>query len=438
VSGAAGPWWRVAPGATLGGEVAIPGDKSISHRAMLFGGIADGRTEVDGFLESEDCLATLNAMRAMGVTIERPAPQRVVVHGVGRDGLRAPAAPLDMGNAGTAMRLSMGLLAGQSFNATLVGDPSLSRRPMERAAKPLREMGARIETTDGRPPVRVYGGAELHGVDWDLAVPSAQVKSAILIAGLYADGETAVREHAVTRDHTERMLRAFGVDVQVRDGRAALRGGQRLQGCRLTVPGDISSAAFFLVAGALAAREPLVIRNVGVNPTRTGVIDILRLMGADLRLVNERRAGDEPVADLEVRRSELRGVEVPRELVPLAIDEFPVLFVAAANARGRTVVTGAEELRVKESDRIAAMADGLRAIGVNAEPTPDGMVIEGGSCGGGRIDSRGDHRIAMAFAVAALRASAPIEILDVANVATSFPGFTTLAGRVGLGVEVHA
>jgi 3-phosphoshikimate 1-carboxyvinyltransferase len=437
VSGGAGsPRYLAVPGGALTGEVVVPGDKSISHRAMMFGGIADGTTTVDGFLESEDCLATLNAMRAMGVRIERPGPRRVVVHGVGMDGLRAPAAPLDMGNAGTAMRLSMGLLCGQSFDTTLVGDPSLTRRPMERAAVPLREMGARIDTTDGKPPVRIRGGQHLRGIDWDLKVASAQVKSAILLAGLYADGETVVREHAVTRDHTERMLRAFGAEVSTADGRVALRGGQRLRGCSLTVPGDISSAAFFLVAGALAARDTLIVRNVGINPTRTGILDILRLMGADLRLTHERLAGDEPVADIEVRASELRGIDVPPELVPLAIDEFPVLFVAAACATGVTVVTGAEELRVKESDRIASMADGLRALGVDAEPRPDGMRIVGGRFGGGTIDSRGDHRIAMSFAVAALRASAPIEVRDVANVATSFPGFPELANAHGLHVEV--
>jgi 3-phosphoshikimate 1-carboxyvinyltransferase len=436
VSGPGTAEYRVAPGGTVAGEIAVPGDKSVSHRAMLLGGIAEGTTSVDGFLESEDCLATLNAMRAMGVSIERPAEGRVVVHGVGANGLRAPAGPLDMGNAGTAMRLSMGLLAGQAFDTTLVGDPSLTRRPMERAAAPLRAMGAKIDTTDGRPPVRIHGGRTLHGIDWDLKVASAQVKSAILLAGLHADGTTSVQEHAVTRDHTERMLRAFGAQVDVADGRVSLRGRQRLRGCALTVPGDISSAAFFLVAGALAARDTLIVRNVGINPTRTGVIDILRLMGADLRITHERRAGDEPVADIEVRASELRGIEVPGELVPLAIDEFPVLFVAAACAAGTTVVTGAEELRVKESDRIASMADGLRALGIDAEPRPDGMRIVGGRFGGGTIDSRGDHRIAMAFAVAALRATAPVRILDVANVATSFPGFPELANRAGLHVEV--
>ena len=429
------PRYLAHAGGSVCGEITVPGDKSISHRSLLLGGIAEGRTEVDGFLESEDCLATLNAMRAMGVAIERPAAARVVVYGVGRAGLRAPAAALDMGNAGTAMRLAMGLLAGQAFDSVLVGDDSLSRRPMERAAAPLRQMGARIVTTDGQPPVRIHGGQHLHGIECELAVPSAQVKSALLLAGLYADGATTVRERAVTRDHTERMLRAFGVEVTTAPGRVAVRGGATLRGCRLTVPGDISSAAFFLVAGALAAREPLVLRNVGINPTRTGVLDILRLMGADLRLVNERRAGDEPVADIEVRASELRGIDVPAALVPLAIDELPVLFVAAACARGTTRVTGAAELRVKESDRIAAMAQGLAVLGVDAEALPDGMRISGGRLGAGRIDSHGDHRIAMAFAVAALRAAGDLEILDVANVATSFPGFPILARRAGLRVE---
>ena len=402
---------------------------------MLFGAIAEGTTEVDNFLESEDCLATLNAMRAMGVNVERPAAGRVIVDGVGLQGLRAPSAALDMGNAGTAMRLSMGLLAGQRFDATLVGDASLTRRPMERAATPLRQMGAVIQTTAGRPPVTVRGGAPLHGIDYALEVASAQVKSAVLIAGLYAQGETVVREPAVTRDHTERMLRAFGVEVQAANGRVSLRGGQTLRATHLRVPGDISSAAFFLVAGALAAEGPFLIRDVGVNPTRTGILEILRLMGADIRVLNLRLAGDEPVADLEVHKSELRGIDVPESLVPLAIDEFPVLFVAAACARGTTRVSGAAELRVKESDRIAVMAEGLQRLGVDAEPTPDGMRISGGPIGGGRIDSHGDHRIAMAFTVAALRASGDIRIDDVANVATSFPGFPAMARHAGIAIE---
>ena len=429
------PCYHVAAGGCVRGEVQVPGDKSISHRAVLLGGIAEGTTEVEGFLESEDCLATLQAMRAMGVEVGRPAPGRVVIDGVGLHSLATPARALDMGNAGTAMRLSMGLLAGQAFDATLIGDESLSRRPMERAAAPLRQMGARIDTTDGHPPVTVHGGMPLRGIDYELKVASAQVKSAILLAGLYAEGETAVREPAVTRDHTERMLRAFGVPVESQGGRVALRGGRELKATYLHVPGDISSAAFFLVAGALAAEGAFLVRDVGLNPTRTGVIEILRLMGADLRVVNARLSGDEPVADIEVRASELKGIEVPRALVPLAIDEFPVLFVAAACARGTTVVTGAEELRVKESDRILAMAQGLHALGIDAEALPDGMRIEGGRLTGGTVKSHGDHRVAMAFAIAALKAERPVRVEDVANVATSFPGFPAIARHAGIAIE---
>lgn len=427
--------YRAHPARRVMGRVRVPGDKSVSHRAMMLGGIADGVTRVSGFLESEDCLATQRAMAALGVRIERPATGDVVVHGVGRDGLRAPGATLDMGNAGTAMRLFTGLLCAQPFDSVLIGDSSLMKRPMERVAKPLRLMGARIDTEQGRPPVRIHGGASLTGIDYRLEVASAQVKSAILLAGLYADGVTAVTEPAVTRDHSERMLRAFGVDVRTEGPRVSLRGGQRLRGCDIEVPGDVSSAAFFLVAGALAGEPELVIENVGINPTRTGVLDILRLMGADIRLVHERRAGDEPVADLVVRRSQLQGIRVPRELVPLAIDEFPALFVAAACAAGETVVEGAEELRVKESDRIAVMAEGLAALGARVEPRPDGMVIQGGPLAGGRIDSHGDHRIAMSFAVASLAASGPIDIDDTANVATSFPGFVALARQAGLDLD---
>ena len=429
------PSYRVEAGGCVRGAISIPGDKSVSHRAVLLGAIAEGTTEVEVFLESEDCLATLSAMRHMGVVLERRAPGRVVIDGVGLHGLEAPSAALDMGNAGTAMRLSMGLLAGQRFDSTLSGDASLSRRPMERAATPLRLMGARIDTTEGRPPVHIKGGATLAGIDYDLTVPSAQVKSAILLAGLYAEGVTQVRERAVTRDHTERMLRAFGVEVRAERGVVAVTGGQRLHGTRIRVPGDISSAAFFIVAATLAAEGAFLIQDVGVNATRTGILDILRLMGADIRMLNERRFGDEPVADLEVRARALTGIDVPPELVPLAIDEFPVLFVAAAAATGTTRVSGAQELRVKESDRIAVMATGLHTLGIDAEPRPDGLRIVGGRLGGGTVDSHGDHRIAMAFAVAALKAHEPIEIRDVANVATSFPGFPTLARRAGLAID---
>lgn len=432
--------FRAAPGGRLSGSLRVPGDKSISHRSIMLGAIADGVTRVSGFLEGADALSTMNAFRALGVTIEGPADGRVVVHGVGLHGLRQAAGPLDCGNAGTAMRLMMGLLAGQRFESTLIGDESLSKRPMRRVADPLALMGARIETSDGRPPVRILPCERLTGIRYEMPMASAQVKSALLLAGLYAEGETTVIEPAPTRDHTERMLGGFGVRV-VRDGAAAsLVGGQPLRATAIDVPADISSAAFFLVGAAIAPGSDLRLEHVGMNPTRTGVIDILRLMGADIAVENPREVGGEPVADLRVRGGALRGIEVPRELVPLAIDEFPALFVAAACAEGRTVVTGAEELRVKESDRIAVMADGLRALGVSAEPTPDGIVIEGRGgearvFGGGEIATHHDHRIAMSFAIAALRAGGTISIRDTDVVATSFPGFVELARGAGLDIE---
>ncbi|MEY3665241.1 MAG: 3-phosphoshikimate 1-carboxyvinyltransferase [Pseudomonadota bacterium] len=429
----------VQAGGALSGRVRVPGDKSISHRSIMLGALAEGVTHVSGFLEGADAISTMNVFRALGVRIEGPDQGRVTVHGVGLQGLRAPSVALDCGNAGTAMRLLIGLLAGQSFACELIGDESLSRRPMRRVAEPLARMGADIQTQDGRPPVRIRPVSGLKGMHYDMPVASAQVKSAILLAGLYAQGETSVVEPAPTRDHTERMLQGFGVQVE-RDGATVrIRGGQRLKACRIDVPADISSAAFFLVGASIAQGSDLIVEHVGMNPTRTGVLDILRLMGADISVIEQRTVGGEPVADLRVRSAALRGIEVPAALVPLAIDEFPVLFVAAACASGRTVVTGAEELRVKESDRIAAMAQGLRTLGVDATPTPDGMIINGrGSgpaLGSGRIESQGDHRIAMAFAMSALRAQGLIAIADTDNVATSFPGFTRLAAGAGLRIR---
>ena len=429
--------WEVAPGGALQGEVRVPGDKSISHRSLMLGALAHGRTEVSGFLASEDCLATLRALRAMGVAIEQRDAHHLFVDGVGLDGLQAPGGPLDMGNAGTAMRLFMGLLCGRPFDSTLVGDASLMRRPMERAARPLREMGAVIETQDGRPPVVIRGGRSLRAIDFQMPVASAQVKSAVLLAALSAQGRTRVTEPAPTRDHTERMLAGFGVEVLRSGSSVSIEGGQSLQAASITVPGDFSSAAFFMVAASIAGGSGLMLRNVGINPTRTGLLDLLVSMGADIRL--HRHAGNlaEPIADIEVRPSTLRGIRVPEAVVPLAIDEFPVFFIAASCAEGETLVRGAEELRVKESDRLATMAAGLAALGVEHELLPDGMWIRGRpgpgpAFGGGRIDSHGDHRIAMSFAVAALRASAPLRIDDTANVATSFPGFADLARHAGL------
>jgi len=432
----------VQPVAGVTGAVRVPGDKSVSHRALMLGGIAEGITEVRGFLESEDCLATMAAMRALGVRIDRDGSD-VRVHGVGLRGLKGAGRALDMGNSGTAMRLMTGLLAGQSFDSELIGDASLMKRPMERAAKPLRQMGAHIATLDGKPPVKITGGAKLSGIRYDLPVASAQVKSAVLLAGLYADGPTTVIEPAVTRDHTERMLLSFGCQVDAVHGEVRVTPPLRLDSCSLEVPGDFSSSAFFMVAGSISGgQRGLTITGVGVNPTRTGLLDILALMGADLRVVRHRSAGAEPVADIEVRPAALRGIHVPEHLVPLAIDEFPALFIAAACAQGETIVTGAEELRVKESDRIAVMAEGLKAMGVECEVLPDGIRIQGRPqpqvFSGGTVDSHGDHRIAMSFAVASLRAKTPIRILDVANVSTSFPDFPGVARTAGLDVQTHS
>jgi 3-phosphoshikimate 1-carboxyvinyltransferase len=421
------------PAARVSGRMCVPGDKSISHRSLMLGGIASGRTEVRGFLDSADCLATLAALQAMGVKVDRHDANSLTVHGKGMAGLQAPSGVLDMGNAGTAIRLSMGLLAGQKFTSVLTGDASLQKRPMERVAAPLRLMGANIATTNGRPPVTLSPAGRLKGIDYALPVASAQVKSAILLAGLYAEGVTQVTEPAPTRDHTERMLRSLGVEVTTDGARVRLGGGQVLHGTHIDVPGDFSSAAFFLVAGCLAAADGLVIENVGINPTRTGLLDILRLMGADIRLHTRESKGAEPVADIELRQSALHGIHVPEALVPLAIDEFPVLFIAAAAARGETVVSGAEELRVKESDRLAVMAAGLSANGVVNELAPDGIRIQGGRrLSGAEVDSHGDHRIAMAFAIASLHADGPIHIRDVENVGTSFPRFVETARGCGL------
>ena len=423
------------PGGSLSGRIRVPGDKSISHRSIMLGSLAEGTTEVEGFLEGEDALATIQAFRDMGVVIEGPHHGRVTVHGVGLHGLKAPAGPLYMGNSGTSMRLLSGLLSAQPFDTVLTGDPSLSKRPMNRVAKPLREMGAQIETgPDGRPPLAIKGGQRLTGMHYDMPVASAQVKSCLLLAGLYAEGATSVTEPAPTRDHTERMLRGFGYPVEVQGSTAKVESGHKLSATHIEVPADISSAAFFLVAASIAEGSELLLEHVGINPTRTGVIDILKLMGGDLTLENQRIVGGEPVADIRVRSAKLKGIEIPEELVPLAIDEFPVLFVAAACAEGRTVLRGAEELRVKESDRIQVMADGLQALGVKAEPTADGIVIDGGPIGGGEVWAHGDHRIAMSFSVASLRAGAPIRIHDCANVATSFPNFLALCEQAGLRV----
>lgn len=402
----------------------------------MLGSLAEGETRITGLLEGDDVLSTLGAFRAMGVRAEGPDKGNLVIHGTGLRGLKPPKNALDMGNSGTAMRLLAGILAGQAFDSELIGDASLSQRPMKRVAEPLVRMGAMIQTAEGgRPPLQIKGGQRLRGIAYQMPVASAQVKSSLLLAGLYAEGETSVTEPAPTRDHTERMLRGFGYDVQTQGARISLQGGGRLKGCRIDVPADISSAAFFLVGASIAPDSDLVLEHVGINPTRTGVLNILKLMGANLELQNAREVGGEPVADIRVRAAGLRGIRIPGDQVPLAIDEFPAIFIAAAAASGETVLTGAQELRVKESDRIAVMAQGLKQLGINARETPDGIIIKGGRLQGGEIDSHGDHRIAMSFAMAGLVATGPVTVRDCKNVDTSFPGFVGLAGRTGLSIR---
>lgn len=427
-----------SPGGKLSGRLRVPGDKSISHRSIMLGSLATGETRVSGFLEGEDSLATLAAFRAMGVNIEGPDAGRVRIQGVGLKGLKAPLDALYLGNSGTSMRLMSGLLAGQSFDTTLTGDVSLSGRPMLRVVRPLISMGANIDTQEGgTAPLQIHGSAALAGINYNMPVASAQVKSCILLAGLYASGTSCVTEPAPTRDHTERMLAGMGYPVQRQAGRVCIEGGHTLNGIDIDIPADISSAAFFLVAASITPGSELLLEHVGMNPTRTGIIDILQRMGAEIEVSNAQDVGGEPVADVTVRSAPLHGIDIPKDLVPLAIDEFPVIFIAAACAQGRTVLTGAEELRVKESDRIQVMADGLQTLGIDAEATADGMIIEGGALGSGCVESHGDHRIAMAFSVAALRAQGKIEIRDCANVNTSFPGFAELAGKAGLSIDVR-
>jgi 3-phosphoshikimate 1-carboxyvinyltransferase len=429
------------PGGKLSGEFRVPGDKSISHRSIMLGSLAEGTTEVSGFLEGEDSLATLQSFRDMGVVIEGPHRGRVTVHGVGLHGLKTPPNALYLGNSGTSMRLLSGLMAAQNFDVEMTGDESLSKRPMGRVADPLRTMGAVIESAEnGRPPLQIKGGEPLKGIHYELPMASAQVKSCLILAGLYAEGETTVIEPAPTRDHTERMLKGFGYPIEVDGPKVTVRPGGKLTATKIDVPSDISSAAFFMVAASIAKDSDITLQHVGINPTRVGVINILRLMGANIDMLNEREVGGEPVADLRIRSAQLKGIQIPEDQVPLAIDEFPSIFIAASCAEGTTVLTGAEELRVKESDRIQAMVDGLQILGVDAQGTEDGAIIKGfgseGSFNGGEVDSVDDHRIAMSFTIASLRANAPILVKDCANVATSFPGFVELAS--GCGIQVSA
>lgn len=425
------------PVASINGCISVPGDKSISHRAIIFGAIAQGITVVTGFLDGEDCIATLNAFKSMGVRIDEPENQKIVIHGVGKYGLKKPATEVNCGNSGTSMRLLAGLLAAQSFDSKLTGDESLLTRPMGRICKPLTMMGAEINTFDGKPPITITGGKQLSGIDYVLPQASAQVKSCLILAGIYAKNTTRITETSVSRDHTERMLAAFNYPVIKEANTLIVKAQSECKATEINVPGDISSAAFFIVAASIIPGSNIKITDVGINPTRTGILHILQAMGANIRIMNKRTFGEEPVADLEIQYAPLKGITIDSAMVPLAIDEFPIIFVAAANAKGETVVRNAKELRVKETDRIAAMVDGLQELGIKAQALADGVIINGGNMTGGTVDSRGDHRIAMSFAIAGAVANKPVVINNCDNIATSFPDFLNVAKTLNLAIGEH-
>ena len=423
-----------SPARALSGAAVVPADKSISHRSVIFGALADGVTEVTNLLTGEDVLATVAAFRDMGVSIEGPDAGHLRISGVGKFGLQAPKKEVDLGNSGTSIRLLSGLLAGQRFHSRLTGDDSLRLRPMGRVVDPLTAMGAVIQSTEGYPPLDVHPGKGLIGIEYRMPVASAQVKSALLLAGLYAEAETVIYEPTPTRDHTERMLAGFSNEQWQAGAPIRINRDVGLSGRCLEVPGDISSAAFLLVAATICPGSDLLLPGVGINPTRSAVLSILRMMGASIETSSERLESNEPVCDLRVRSAALRGIDIPSEFVANAIDEFPVLAVAAATASGVTRVRGASELRVKESDRIAAVIQGLGALGIDAVEYPDGMDITGGSFRSGSVESFGDHRIAMAFAVAGAISDGPVEIREADNIKTSFPNFLSLANSIGMNV----
>ena len=430
--------YLVSPGGELTGSFRVPGDKSISHRSIMLGSLAEGTTTIEGFLEGEDSLATLSAFKSMGVNIEGPEQGRITIQGVGLQGLKPSKEPLYLGNSGTSMRLLCGLLAAQNFTSVLTGDSSLSSRPMQRVADPLKKMGADISLQEGGLAPITIKPAGLKPIHFEMKVASAQVKSCLILASLYVDGTTTIVEPAPCRDHTERMLKGFGYPLDVEGNTVHVHGGGALKGGHIDIPADISSAAFFMVGASIAEGSDVVLEHVGINPTRTGVINILKLMGANITISNEKEVGGELVADIRIQYAQLQGIEIPVDQVPLAIDEFPVLFVAAACAKGKTVLSGAEELKVKESDRIQVMADGLEKLGVDLKVTNDGIEIKGGGFNSAEdvtIDSHGDHRIAMSFVIAGLKAASQITILDCNNVATSFPGFVEFAQNMGSGVK---
>ena len=411
----------------------VPGDKSISHRSMILGGIADGMTEVSGFLESADCLATLKAMQSMGVKIEK-AQDKYIIHGVGKHGLKAPKNGLiDCGNSGTGMRLLSGIMAAQKFDSEIFGDESLNSRPMTRITKPLEMMGANVKSTEnGTAPLKFKPVDQLKSINYQSPVASAQVKSCVLLAGLYSEGLVSLTEPKLSRDHTENMLRGFGCELISNKLTVSMQGGQSLTATNIQVPADISSSAFFMVLGLLAKNSEITFQNLCVNPSRTGVISILKLMGADIQYTNQTTNAGEQIADVVVKSSDLHGIDIPHEYIASAIDEFPILFIAAALAKGQTRLTNAMELRKKESDRITAMANGMKILGIDCHELEDGIVINGGSLTGGEVDAEDDHRIAMSFLIAGQFASEPIKVENCENIMTSFPNFLSICQRLGL------
>lgn len=427
--------FQIKPGGVITGRITVPGDKSISHRALMLGAIAEGESTIKGFLQGEDTLATAKVFQQMGVDIENNG-NLIKVKGVGFHGLHAHNKALDFGNSGTSVRLMTGLLSAQSFNSELIGDESLMTRPMMRVIDPLRNMNADIACSEnGTLPIKITGGNQLKGIDYEMPVASAQLKSCLLLAGLYAEGATIITESKPTRDHTERMLATFSHPVTRIGNQISINKANKLVGTEIVIPADFSSAAFFIVAASIVPDSDVILENVGVNPTRDAMLKIMNLMGADIELQNEREQSGEPVADIHIKNSDLKGIDIPEEMVSVAIDEFPAILIAAACAKGTTRLSGAAELRVKESDRIQSMLDGFNATGIEVEATEDGMIIECGEFKGGVVNSHGDHRIAMAFAVAGMVSKKAILINDCENVATSFPGFVDIAKKAGMNID---
>jgi len=425
----------VHPSSSLRGEITIPGDKSISHRALILGSIAKGITKISGCLISADCMSTMNALRSMGVKIEI-LDGSVYVHGVSKYGLRAPLNSINCGNSGTTMRLLAGILVGQNFSAVLTGDKSLQTRPMDRIVRPLKQMGADIIATDDKAPLHIQSVSLLNGINYEMIIASAQVKSCLIFAGMYADSDTIIHDTGHTRDHTERMLTAFSYPILKSESEILIKHKGECLACDLKIPGDISSAAFLIIAATIIEGSSLLIRDVGINPGRIGIIKILQLMGASIELLNKRLYGEEPVADLFIKSANLNGIEIPASLVPSAIDEFPIIFIAAAHAKGQTLLHGAKELRYKESDRIKVMIAGLQNLGIDAHELEDGVYIRGGEIKGGEVDAFNDHRVAMSFAIAGSVAKGPVKINNSAGYVTSFPEFVDLALQLKLNITV--